>query len=341
MSENTSKKCFFICPIGEDNSPTRERSDVVRDLIVGPIMEHLGLKLIRADEINKTGQITRQIVDEIVNADLIVADLTDHNPNVFYELAFAHGMRKPTVMMIEQTGRIPFDLGADRVIHYALDDVKRYEKAKKELREIADAELNNDAPENPLSLYFQVQQLQGSSELTDQVLGQLLEITSQTWVTMERIGQQVDWLTNTAESRRKPLTPEEAHQERARARQNAVLSELMRIDAMRAQARDQLDMIALIPKESMNEDRVKNRDDMREHLERLNQRKRAVQQEFGALAGSATPIDDLVQQLAAATERRGDEVYDELNDYLRRSLDHYTSARRHRPDSAPGANKDD
>jgi len=51
--------------------------------------------VIRADKISEPGIITTQIIGHIVDAELVIADLTDKNPNVFYELAIRHAIRNP------------------------------------------------------------------------------------------------------------------------------------------------------------------------------------------------------------------------------------------------------
>lgn len=51
----------------------------------------------RGDAESNPDSITNQIVKRIVESELIVADLTGHNPNVFYELAIAHGYQRPVI----------------------------------------------------------------------------------------------------------------------------------------------------------------------------------------------------------------------------------------------------
>lgn len=74
--------CFFITRIGEEGAPEREQADGVMDAIVRPAAEKLGLECVRADQLPDPGQITTQIIDRIVGAKMVVADLTGANPNV-------------------------------------------------------------------------------------------------------------------------------------------------------------------------------------------------------------------------------------------------------------------
>src|SRR3989338_8854008 len=83
-TKHEKKICFVISPIGEDDSDTRKRSDQVLKHIITGAVEQLGYEVIRADKISEPGIITHQILQHIVDAPLVIADLTERNPNVFY-----------------------------------------------------------------------------------------------------------------------------------------------------------------------------------------------------------------------------------------------------------------
>ena len=57
-----------------------------------------------------SGLITKAIIEQIITADLVIADLTGNNPNVFYELAIRHSYRKPTIQIVKGEIDIPFDV---------------------------------------------------------------------------------------------------------------------------------------------------------------------------------------------------------------------------------------
>ena len=94
---SSNKRCFVIAPIGEASTPTRERSDKILKHIIKPVVQAAGYIVKRADEIDHPGMITSQIIAHIINDDLVIADLTDQNPNVFYELAIRHAIHKPFI----------------------------------------------------------------------------------------------------------------------------------------------------------------------------------------------------------------------------------------------------
>ena len=128
------KVCFVIGPIGEKDSDVRKHADRVMNEIINPVVNKFGYEVIRADKYSIPGQITSQIVELIANADLLIADLSFHNPNVFYELALRHITRKPFVHLIKEGEKIPFDIKDIRAIEFNLDNEESIKQAKGELR---------------------------------------------------------------------------------------------------------------------------------------------------------------------------------------------------------------
>lgn len=151
--------CFYITPIGEEGSEQRQHSDLFLGSIVEPALEQFGLKVIRADSIDKPGTITRQIIDYILKSRLVVADLSYHNPNVFYELAIRHAARLPTVQIVRGQDRIPFDLSQTRTIKidctsiYTL--VPQIESYRSQIAsQVRRALEDPDTVDNPITTYY-------------------------------------------------------------------------------------------------------------------------------------------------------------------------------------------
>jgi hypothetical protein len=115
--------CFYITPIGSEDSEFRKHSDLFLESIISPVIQQLDLKVVRADQIDKPGTITNQIIEYIFKSKLVIADLSFHNPNVFYELALRHVCRLPTVQIIRKSDRIPFDLSQSRTIIIDTTDI--------------------------------------------------------------------------------------------------------------------------------------------------------------------------------------------------------------------------
>lgn len=170
------RHCFVICPIGESGSAIRRRSDRVLELLIQPALRERGYgRAVRADRIRKPGIITVQIIEEVVKADLIIADLTGGNPNVFYELAVRHIARKPLVMISEEGQQIPFDISPARVVFYDSTDDSTLQKVKKELGDqITAAEEGGQAVHNPVSVSLDLLELKASSDPEKTALAELV-----------------------------------------------------------------------------------------------------------------------------------------------------------------------
>jgi hypothetical protein len=131
--------------------------------VIRPVAGSCGYEPIRADEIDEPGVVTSQIVQRIVSSPILVADLTDGNPNVFYELALRHATRKPAIHLIDSRQRPPFDLGGNRTILVDHRDLSSVEAAKGQLeRQIIAAENDPAAVDNPISVSVELQALRTS-----------------------------------------------------------------------------------------------------------------------------------------------------------------------------------
>ena len=151
--------CFYISPIGEDDSEQRRHSDLFLGSFVEPALDQFGLKIVRADAIDKPGVITKQIIEFIVRSRLVVVDLSYHNPNVFYELALRHMMRLPIVQIARASDRIPFDINQMRTIRIDTSDlyslVPKIESYRAEIASQARRALDaSDTVDTPISIYF-------------------------------------------------------------------------------------------------------------------------------------------------------------------------------------------
>lgn len=116
--------CFYITPIGADGSEQRKHADLFMEHLVVPAVEELGLRVVRSDTIDAVGMITSQIIEHLVKSALVIADLSFHNPNVFYELSLRHTLGKPVIHLIRSCDSIPFDIHSFRTIK--IDDSDLY-----------------------------------------------------------------------------------------------------------------------------------------------------------------------------------------------------------------------
>jgi hypothetical protein len=138
---------FVISQIGEKGSPERKRANEVYDYIVKEVAQTNGLASKRSDLDPTPGQITTQIIQGIINAKVVVADLTGRNPNVYYELGVANSFAKPTILLVRDTAGLPFDVRNERMIVLGDADVLgvgEAAEAKKALQSAFDVVLKPD-----------------------------------------------------------------------------------------------------------------------------------------------------------------------------------------------------
>jgi hypothetical protein len=106
--------CFVLMPFTNNNNLQVVYKDYVKPIIEG----RCGLKCERADDINSISGIMQSVWESINRARLLIADLTNRNSNVFYELGIAHTLGKPVIMITQAMKYIPFDLRHLRCIIY-------------------------------------------------------------------------------------------------------------------------------------------------------------------------------------------------------------------------------
>lgn len=89
--ENKARTVFTVMPISE-------RSDGIWTAILEACKD-TGYDCVRADTLRSPGFIVNQIWDSIAAADIVVGEMSERNPNVFYEVGYAHALGKPTVLL--------------------------------------------------------------------------------------------------------------------------------------------------------------------------------------------------------------------------------------------------
>lgn len=106
-------KAVLLIPA--DSSYTRVR-DVVECALRDAVIEPLPLR----DTFQVGAQWANMVTDAIQEADLVVADISQKNPNVLYELGFAYALRKPTLLLLstDSTNEVPSDLAGYQMVTY-------------------------------------------------------------------------------------------------------------------------------------------------------------------------------------------------------------------------------
>lgn len=163
-AEGSNLKCFVISTIGEPESKERDDADLVLEYLIKPALGER-YDVTRGDEDSNPGAITPQIVESILEADLVIADLSGFNPNVYYEVAIAHGYERPTVHLQLAAERPAFDLKDMRLVRYNLTNPRELATAVKTLKEFATyASEHPEKVRTPLSGAKQFLQIEESGD---------------------------------------------------------------------------------------------------------------------------------------------------------------------------------
>ena len=172
------KTCFVIGPIGASDSPERAHADDLIEFIIAPCpaLEEFDYdKPIRADQLNEPGRITSQIIKLLMDADLVIADLTDNNPNVYYELALRDALGKPVIHMALDGTSLSFDIQDNRTIFYTM-----HSRVAEGARKVLDSQICHVHAEgykamNPILETAGIITLKRSDDPQEQVVGELAQ----------------------------------------------------------------------------------------------------------------------------------------------------------------------
>lgn len=97
-----------------------EKFNELYDNVIKPVCEQKGLEPIRADDMYSNGLIIHDIIQSIQQSSLIISDITPDNPNVYYEVGYAHAAGKNVILMCDrEREKLPFDLSGFRTIFYS------------------------------------------------------------------------------------------------------------------------------------------------------------------------------------------------------------------------------
>lgn len=143
---------FIVRPFGEKKGIN---FDEVEANLIGPALDRLGIPGRTTAEITEQGNIRLDMFHLLLTADLVIADVSIHNANVFYELGIRHALRDKHTFLIRYTDKdlppdeIPFDLKTDRYLTYPRADPK---SKLDELVQALEATRRSEKPDSPVFL---------------------------------------------------------------------------------------------------------------------------------------------------------------------------------------------
>jgi hypothetical protein len=156
-----NKDAFVIMPFSQTATCSKNEWTEIFDNVFRPAIEECGYSCERAKPM--TGSLMGTITDKLRHAQIVVADVTDRNPNVFYELGVRHCLRKGTIIVSQGEHHIPSDLRGYWFINYGIRpaEVVQFKAAIRRL--ISEIEMNPDNSDNPISDYLDKEHISISS----------------------------------------------------------------------------------------------------------------------------------------------------------------------------------
>lgn len=182
--KGTRKICFVIMGFGKKTDHSTGKTldlDKTYKNIIQPAVESSGYQCVRADEIQDSGLIDKSMYALLMQAELVVADISTFNPNAIYELGIRHAVRPySTIVIKEEEGKIPFDLAHTRIFHYkhlgediGTDEAQRCQRA---LVEKIERVTNNSLVDSPLYNFIEdINPPQIPKEEYKKIIGDLAE----------------------------------------------------------------------------------------------------------------------------------------------------------------------
>jgi len=149
-SSEAGRLCFVIMPFSSTDTCSKEEWTAIFEELIKPAVARAGYDCRRADALR--GNVVKEILEDLSAAWVVIADLTDRNPNVFYELGVRHALRDRTVLIAQDRAAIPFDLQAYANHVYRWQDDDGREEFERRVHELLkDVDIDPERSDNPVS----------------------------------------------------------------------------------------------------------------------------------------------------------------------------------------------
>jgi hypothetical protein len=167
-------KCFVIMPFGNPAVDPEyfKKMDHIYEEWIKPTVESIlipssgvPISCHRADRENRPGNIIDHVIENLVEAFIVIADLSDKNPNVFYELGVRHAVSNNTILIARKIEDIPFDLRSLRTITYDYTPEKMIHLKKNINNYITNIVNNPSHVDNPVRTYLLKREMEKISSI--------------------------------------------------------------------------------------------------------------------------------------------------------------------------------
>lgn len=138
-------------PFSDTQSCTEQKWTEIFEYIIKPAVEESGLGYKCERSVAERENIIKGILEGLNKANAVIADLTDNNPNVFYELGVRHTLANRTILVAQGEEHIPFDLRPYPVALYGESPAKIAEFKSEIKKKLKDIETNPERSDNPVS----------------------------------------------------------------------------------------------------------------------------------------------------------------------------------------------
>ena len=151
------RDCFVIMPFSGTASCTEDEWTQIFEQVLKPAVESAGLDYICRRSVATRGNLVGAIVQDLNDSHVVIADLTDRNANVFYELGVRHAMKDRSILIAQKKEDIPFDLQAYAYHIYGWKTREDIRALTDKIRQLlTDIDTTPNRPDNPVSDFLKV-----------------------------------------------------------------------------------------------------------------------------------------------------------------------------------------
>lgn len=127
--------CFVISPIGQEGTEIFEQYKDLFDLLIVPALEIFNIDVCRGDHMVNDALIDESVIRHVKEADICICDISEPNPNVYYELGRRDETERPILLLKRKdSAKSPVDIASRRYFEYNWNDPRTIRSAQNYIR---------------------------------------------------------------------------------------------------------------------------------------------------------------------------------------------------------------